>query len=487
MNATLPFRLPRRFEAYAPFLLVLAGGVFAVSLAVGTVPEGFPGLLLAGGLCALGLLYVSIVAPRVPLAILFAEVVAFPVLPILQNRGLNPEDILLPVLVLVTWLFLRDRPAEGPHAALVEARRRAVLRCVAGYYSLALFSLFLLTARGHGADAFDSLIALARSAEGALFFYLVSRHAVDKAGVFRVRNAVLGGIFVVFAINLFAVAAGGVPRAGSSIIFGMPADKTDSSWAIGSLPFVMTNPNELGAACALVWAILIGIRPRRSVFVLGLACTFILLLMSQSRSGMLSWITLVLLLGLRRGHRKLLLLPVFAVALLPLLPGPLRDRIVRTVLLERGSFEAYSSLIRVFSWQTAWKVILAHPLFGVGYLGFRFVSHLYNNLGVRLFTCEEFFLETAVGMGILGPIVAAAIGIAIVRLGALCRKLGEPGSVAHDLGNITPAFVCAVAVGNLTGDNLIGLLGVSQLALFVGVLAQVSRIPECQRARGTTP
>jgi hypothetical protein len=491
MNAVAPIvsramnRLAPHGAARGGLALVLAGGLFAVALGLSTSPDAAIGLYLAAGLCVLGLVYVAIAAPAVPLLILFAQAIAFPALPVTETRGANPEDVLLPLMLVVTWMFTRDRAAEGPRADDVERRRRSLLRWVGAYYALAVLSLVLLADHGPLENAVNSFLQLLRSFQGALFFYLVSRHVQGRRDMYRVRNAVVACVFIVLGLNLLAMALGGGQRAGSAIVLGAPSASAVLGGSSGRLPLVMTSPNELGAACVLAWAILIGVRPHRGLFVLGLAASFVLLLMSQSRSGLLSWITLVLLLGLRRGRRKLLLLPLVAVALLPVLPEVLRNRILRTIVLERGSFEAFSSLVRVYSWEISWKVFLAHPVTGVGYLGFRYVSDLYNSLGVMLPTSEQFFLETASGLGFMGPILVLGIGVALARLGRLTRRLGEPGSLARDLGAVTPPFLASVVVGNLTGDNLVGLLGVSQVALFAGLLAQAARIPECQRAAGT--
>jgi len=491
VNAVAPLvsraldRLAPHRAALGGLAVILAGGAFAVALALGSSPDAALGLYVAAGLCVLGLVYLAIVSPGIPLLVLFAQVIAFPALPVTATRGANPEDVLLPLMLVVTWVFTRDRPAVGPHGDEVERRRKSLLLWVGVYYAMALLSLALILRHGPLANAGSSFLQLLRSFQGALFFYLVSRHVQTRRDMHRVRDAVVACVFIVLGLNLLAIALGGGQRAGSAIIFGAAPAGAAIGGSSSRLPLVMTSPNELGAACVLAWAILIGIRPGKRMFVLGLAASFVLLLMSQSRSGLVAWITLVLLLGARRGRRKLLLLPLIAVALVPLLPETLRNRLVRTIVLERGSFEAFSSLVRVYSWEIAWKVFLAHPVTGVGYLGFRYVSDLYNSLGVILPTAEEFFLETATGLGFMGPIVVVGIGIAIARLGRLARRLGEPGSLARDMGAVTPAFLVSIVVGNLTGDNLVGLLGVSQLALFAGLLVQAARIPECQRADGT--
>jgi O-antigen ligase len=176
------------------------------------------------------------------------------------------------------------------------------------------------------------------------------------------------------------------------------------------------------------------------------------------------------------------LLAAVPVLLVPLLPPDLRDRLLRTLVLERGSFEAFTSLIRLFCWQTSFQVFLANPLIGVGYMNFQHVSGQYNPLGVLLQTAENFYLQTAADMGVAGLCAITGVGVAAWRLAGLARRIGAPGSPAFELGAIAPAYLIAIASGNMTGDNLIGFLCSSQFIVFFTLLCQALRDPACRAA-----
>ncbi len=463
-------------------LLVGLGLALAVACGFAVTGESLHALVFVGVTAMLGLLALALTHPRAFFALLLPNTLLFPAIPLVEGRGANPIDLLLPIALVTTWLFAPRAPGGPPADAELAARRRDVVRAGLAYYAVALFSLALLAVRGGVGDALDSLLVLSRSIQAATFFYLVSRHARGRDGVLFVRNILFAAILLAAVVNLPAVAFYGVPRAGSVLIFGAPGARAAAAWSIGGLPVVMTNPNEMASACVLAWALLLGLPPRRGLQALGLVLSFLLLLATQSRSGLLAWVTFVLVYGSRAGRRKLLVLPLLAVAVVPFLPPDFQGRLLRTVLMQEGSFEAYTSIIRLFGWQAAVEIFRAHPLFGVGYLGFRHVAQDYNPLGLYLETAENFFLETAVGMGVLGLLALAGIAVACARLGRAARRRSEPGSLAHSMGTVTPAFLLAVAAGNMTGDNLIGLLNGAQFVIFFALLAATALEPACRRA-----
>lgn len=462
-------------------LLVGFGLAVAIASGLAATGESFHALVFVAIALSGGLFVLAMTHPRAFFAFLLSNAILFPAIPVHDGRGLNPIDVLLPIALLTTWL-LAPRRGRGPaQDAELAARRRDFMRAGLGYYGAALLSLALLAASGAAANAADSLLILLRSIQAAMFFYLVSHHARGRSGVLFVRNVLLAGILVAAVINLPAVVFFGVPRAGSVIIFGDPGARAAASWSIGSAPIVLTNPNELASACVLAWALLLGLPPRRSIQVAGLVISFLLLLATQSRSGLLAWATFVFVCGLREGRRKFLLVPLLAVGVVPFLPADFQGRLLRTVLMQEGSFEAYTSIIRFFGWQAAVAIFLEHPIFGVGYLGFRHIAQDYNALGLYLETVENFFLETAVGMGVLGLLALGLIALACWRLGRAARRRSEPGSLAHSMGSVTPAFLLAIAAGNMTGDNLIGLLNGAQFIIFFALLACTALEPSCRR------
>jgi len=467
--------------------LVAVGLVVAVASGLAVTGESFHAIVLVAAAFAVGVVVLGIVWPRAVFGALVFNAVIYPAVPVIAGRGANPIDVLLPIALFTTWFFGRPEPARFGLDLELEGRRRAVARAGLFYYAVAVASLVALGVSGNVSGALDSLLILTRSFQAAAYFYLVSRLARGRDGVRFVRNAVLAAFLVAAVVNLPLVAFWGIPRAGSVLVLGPPGPRAAASWVIGQSHVVITNPNEMAAGCLLVWALLIALPLRRPWQGLALAVSFLLLLASASRSGILSWLAFVAVLGLVPGHRKLLLLPLLGLAAFPLLPDDLAGRIVRTAVMQEGSFEAYSSIIRIFCWYAAIAIFLDHPILGAGYLGLRHIGHEYNPLGLYLQTAESFYLETAAGMGVLGLTALAVFGWACWRLGRAAYRHGEPGSPARRMGEVAPPFLLAVAVGNLTGDNLVGLLNGAQLAIFLGVLGRVAVDPDCRRAAAPAP
>jgi O-antigen ligase len=477
------FRLSPRA---ARFLAVALAAAVAVASGFAVTGESLQALALVTIAVAGAVFVLAMTHRRALLAILLVNIIFLPIIPAFGGRGMSMLDVLMPVVLASTWIFgPRERIAHGGDP-VVESRHRDLVRAGILYYVIALFSIALLAARSVP-QALDTLAALSRSIQAAAFFYLIHRNVRSADGVRFVRNALLAGVLVAAAVNLPAVAFLGLVRAGAGIVVNNPnASLAAVSWDVGGMPIVITSPNELGSACVLVWALLLALPMRTRLRVFGFGLSLALLLATQSRSGLVSWAALLFVYGLRRGRRILLTLPFVGVGALTLLPDELKGRLVRTVLVEQGSWEAYSAIIRLFGWQTGLQVFLAHPLFGVGYMGFRFVAHEYNVLGLHMGTVENFFLETAVGMGVLGIVALGLIAITSWRLGTAARKHSEPGSLAHRLGDLTPAFLVSVALGNMTADNLIGLQNGAQFAIFLALLSRAASLPDCRVAAPMT-
>jgi O-antigen ligase len=421
------------------------------------------------------LLVLQLLAVRSPQAtfyVLIANAVFFPVLPITAKRGVNPIDALIGPALLGSWLWFRARPKRRDTHLPAEVERSRLVAAGLTYYGVALLSLAVLAARGRPLEAGDSLLLLSRSIEGALYFVLATRLIRRPEHVKGVGFALLAG----FLFSAIANAACFVPRAE----FDIP--RAGAVLILGAKRWYVANPNEEAAACLLLYAVALAFPIGKALRALALFAISTLLVTSLSRSGLLAGVVFVAVLGLQKQWRWLWLMPLLVAASFPFLPSEWVLRVTRTLVLERGSFEAYSSLVRVFTWEASLRTFLAHPILGVGYLGYRFFSSNYNSLGAVLVTAESMYLETAAGMGIVGLAALVWIAVAGLRLAKAIRKESAPGTVAARLASITPAYVAGVAAGNITGDNLIGMMAVAQLALFFGLLAQSARV---ERDRAT--
>lgn len=458
---------------------IAALGAF-LGLALG-LTLGAPGELISIVLLGIvGALAVGLVVshPERIVGVLLAHTIIFPVLPISAVRGINLVDALLGPALLGAWLWSRTAIVLEQEPPPQRSARHALARWTFAFYGFALLSIAVMVGRLGGAHALDSLLVLSRSMQGALYFYLVVRLVRTPDDLRRARNALFVGLAVAVLANLFALILFHVPRAGGVWVWGTPSERSKAFWSVGEYGWYVTNPNELAAGCLLIWALVLAFPLRRSVAFLFLVASLWLILATLSRSGILGWFVFVLVYGLTREGRQrpwIWLFPLAFLLVIPILPPEFRLRMMRTLLQERGSFEVYTSIVRFFSWHAALSTFLANPVLGVGYLGFRFVSQNYNALGLALAQAENYYLEMAAGMGIPGVIVLAGWGGAYLRLARTIRRVSAPASLGCELAATAPAYLAGIAVGNLTADNLVGLMGVSQIAVFVGLMVAAAR------------
>jgi O-antigen ligase len=212
-------------------------------------------------------------------------------------------------------------------------------------------------------------------------------------------------------------------------------------------------------------------RPDWKNLVLG-ALMVVLLGLTQSRSGILAWATFGLFTLRWVRPSRLLTGALVIAALLPLMPQSFWIRMVRSVVVERGTFEAYSYFFRIFSWKTAWHVVQENPLMGVGYLGYRFVSHAHNQFGVVIGTVENYFYEVLVSMGIVGLVVLAVVIVKLFQVGHAVGRTAPPGTLAHRMARFHAPLVLGLLVANMTGDNFMGMVGLAQVAMWTAVLVR---------------
>jgi O-antigen ligase len=117
-------------------------------------------------------------------------------------------------------------------------------------------------------------------------------------------------------------------------------------------------------------------------------------------------------------------------------------------------------------------VFLDHPLTGVGYLGYRFVSHQYNELRLVLGTVENYFYEVLVSMGLVGFGLLILVIVRLFQLGRAVGRAAVPGSLAHHMARYHTPLVIGLLVANMTGDNFMGMVSVAQMAMWTAVLVR---------------
>ncbi len=461
-------RADRVVPAHLALFGVAAAGL-AIAIALGlTLGDPTPGRLgLVAALMGIVILSWAGARPWLGFLILACSSMLLVVVLVTRTRAANAFDVLLPAVLLGTALraakpdphrdhALEDSPA---HEAIRGARRR--FGVAAGlYFLVAGASLVPGLVLGRAMQSVDSSLLLIRALQGASLYPIGMWWIRSRRRVNQTMGALFAGGALLVIVNIVAIAAG-TKRAGIT-------------WAVNIPSQPVMGPNEAAAGILLLWVLLLA---RQSVRwrvmnLLGLPVLFLMLILTQSRSGLLAWGTFNLLVLRRLGARNVIF-GLLAMALaLPFVPAEYMGRLSRTLALEPGSYEAYSALVRVYVWRAAAGVFRDHPVFGVGYLGFRFASGAYHNLPFVIGTCENIFLEIATGMGIIGLGVAGLALVRMFQLGVVIRRQTRPGTLGHELARYHTPFLVSLIVANLTADNWIGLTGLGQLALWLLLLVR---------------
>jgi O-antigen ligase len=469
-------------QAAAPLSRVAPGGLLLMAAVAGTfavavgLAAGDPGsgMLLPVAL-VLGVLVVTgvVVRPFMGLLALAFSVFFLMIVPVSgTGRGANVFDAVLIPLALVA-LFggargdarTRDALEIGPaHDALRMASRRFG-RGALLYFGLAALSLLPVALRLGMGPASTSGLSLVRAVQGALLFPLGLLWLHDWKRLDATLRAVFTAGFLFALVNVVFVLGMGIRRAGAV-------------WTVNDFAEPIAGPNEGAAGLLVLWALLQARQAvqRSRVHVLLMGLVLLLLPLTQSRSGLLAFAAFLLLTVRHLRWRWFLGGVLVLLVALPVVPSEYWDRLAKSLMFKRGSFEVYSFLIRVYGYRAAWHVFLDNPLIGVGYVGFRFVSSSYNELHLAIGQVENFLLETMVGMGVVG---LAVLGVAFERLFALGRtvlKVSPPGTLGHELGRVHAPLLIALLVANMTGATFIGLIGVGQLALWSALLVRAGHL-----------
>jgi O-antigen ligase len=455
-----PFAAP---NAWWPVALIPAIALLAGLTAGDPAPHW---AIPLGALVLLWALYAGVRWPFNSLRVLLGSTILLVVCRVSGLRSATPFDVLLPSLFVATW-FDRARhgattmAADTPErAALLQAERRFV-RAVQVFFAAAALSLLQIGILSGWGSAGDSGLMLFRALQGVILYPLCRHWLRDHARIGQAWSALFVAGIALVAVNLLGVLAWQVPRAGMTFF-------------VNNWDAPLASPNEAGAAVLIVGVVLMvreAMRPDARNLALGVLLVLMLAL-TQSRSALLAWGTFGLF-ALRGVKPSRLVAGVLGTAmLLPLLPSSFWTRMMRTVVVEKGSFEAFSFFQRVYGWQTAWKVFLDHPITGVGYLGYRFVSSRYNELRIVFGTVENYYYEILVSMGVVGLALLVWATIELYRLGRDVGRLAPKGSLAHHMARFHTPLVTALLVANMTGDNLVGTVSLAQLAMWTAVMVR---------------
>jgi O-antigen ligase len=175
------------------------------------------------------------------------------------------------------------------------------------------------------------------------------------------------------------------------------------------------------------------------------AITLFATMYTFSRGGYLAVLLSVLVLGLLKDRKLLLVLGIFLLTWQTVVPAPVRERVTMTEN-SNGQFEA-SAQERVDLWQNAEKSILHSPIVGTGYATFQLGEHVDN-----LKDTHNWYVKVMVETGIIGLIIAFILLQQLLAMSyRLFKRATDPLYQGLGLGLFLATCSCIVA--NFFGDR----------------------------------
>lgn len=244
-------------------------------------------------------------------------------------------------------------------------------------------------------------------------------------------------------------------------------------------PLYFLGPNELGIFYSMYTFLLLGISyfvdNRKLKYLLLFVCTCNLypILYSFSRSGYLCAVAGILILGIMKDRKLLLLLIALVIFYRFVLPTSVVERIDMTFLdkeeisaeQEKGSaFELGDSTIEVTGrkhlWEKAWKYFETEPLLGIGFDNFReregWITH-------------SLFFRILAEEGLVGVMIFCLFTFTILQQGyKLFKRSGTRLGKGIGLGFV----VCVIVnlVGSITGETHLYYNMMAIYWMFMGIV-----------------
>jgi O-antigen ligase len=450
--------------------LALAGLAALVALTLGHAlgnPSTLGNIVIAAFLAISSAVLIA-AFPRPGFYVLAASTMLMIVVIVVGKRGLNAFDLMLgPIVVGSVWAGARrdairaDALEVGEAHETIRAATARFARAVLLFFGVAALSLIAAPLQGQGSHLAEAGFAWVRAAQGLLMFPLAMWWIRSESRAQRVLDALLVGAFALLIVNAIALGIFQVKRAGMVWFINQP------DWPIDS-------PNEGAATMLMLFVFLLARHATlpRLRNVLGMAAAVSFLVLSGSRSGLFAWIIFGALALRRLRWRYVLVGGLVLAAGLPFVPQEYWSRLSRSLVLQRGSFEAYSIISRFHFMKGALRAFLEHPVLGIGYLRFPLVSEQFTELRVSSAAAHNYYLEIAADMGVVGLAVFTYASIRLFQLGAVVRRLAPKGSLAASLAAFHTPMLIALYAANLTGDNFAGLIPLAQLSLWTALLVR---------------
>jgi O-antigen ligase len=201
----------------------------------------------------------------------------------------------------------------------------------------------------------------------------------------------------------------------------------------------------------------------------GLIATTLYATMYQfSRGGYLSVLVCVLLLGVLKDRKLLVILGVFLLTWQVVVPTAVRERVNMTQNAN-GQLES-SAQTRLDLWKEGWNSIVQHPAFGTGFGTYQYGQHA-GNLG----DTHDWFIKVLVETGLVGLIMYFFLLQQMLALGyRLFRRGKDP--MYRSLGLGLFLAICSSLVSNCFGDRWTYLEITGPLFVLVAAAARAAQL-----------
>lgn len=238
----------------------------------------------------------------------------------------------------------------------------------------------------------------------------------------------------------------------------------------GPLMGVNTTAAYLADFTVFIWGFLQFIKKKYKMLGYGLvALTLYATMYTFSRESYLAVLFSILVLGIVKDRKLLVILGVFLLTWQTVVPAPVRERVNMTQNAY-GQLDA-SAEERVELWQEAWKSILHSPILGTGFATYQYSKHVVTNLE----DTHNWYIKVLVETGIVGLCMYLILLAQMLALSIrLFRHGGDP--LFRGLGLGLLLAMCSCLVTNCFGDRWTYLEITGPLFVLVGAAVRASQL-----------
>lgn len=199
-----------------------------------------------------------------------------------------------------------------------------------------------------------------------------------------------------------------------------------------------------------------------------IALTMYATLYTFSRGGYLAFLVSILVLGVLKDRKLLIILGVFLLTWQLILPNAVRERVAMTKDVN-GQLES-SAQERVDIWKESWNSIVHSPILGSGFATFQYGHHAGN-----LHDTHDWFIKVMVETGVVGLMMYLFLLQQMFSLGwRLFRRADD--AMYQGLGLGLLLAICSSMVANCFGDRWTYLEITGPLFVLIGAAVRTSHL-----------